>query len=166
MPPRATLLTSAQSFCNAFAEKKDIDTILSHFTVTHQPSAIEYGEAFLAPFLGKSHVGLENVTSYFNTISSLLSYDNMKFSEFTVDAEANRVACRGKAKFTWKSTGENWDETFAYMLDFDDEAKICDYQIWADTGAAYLASKGELDKARKEKDKDKERQRYACKQHS
>jgi len=151
MPPRTVLLTSAQDFCKAFAEKKDIDTILSHFTITHNPSATEHGEACLAPFLGKTYVGLDAIKIYFETISSLLSYEDMDFSEFTVDAEVNRVACRGKAKFVWKSTGESWDETFAYMLDFDDEAKITDYQVWADTGAAYLASKGDLEKTRKEK---------------
>ncbi|THV05385.1 hypothetical protein K435DRAFT_712797 [Dendrothele bispora CBS 962.96] len=150
MPPRSVLLTAAQNFCNVFSEKQDTDTILAHFTTTHSPSATEHGEAFLAPFLGKSHVGLDAIKVYFETISSLLSYETMSFSEFTVDAEVNRVACRGKAKFTWKSTGESWDETFAYMLDFDDEAKITDYQVWADTGAAYLARKGELEKARKE----------------
>ncbi|KAK7015522.1 hypothetical protein VNI00_019103 [Paramarasmius palmivorus] len=90
------------------------------------------------------------ITSYFETIGSLLSFENMKFSEFVVDAESNRVACKGRAKFTWKSTGQSWDETFAYMLDFDDECLITDYQVWADSGAVYLASQGKL---RKEQDK-------------
>lgn len=35
------------------------------------------------------------------------------------------------------------------MLDFDDEGKVTDYQVWADSGAAYLASKGQLDQSRK-----------------
>ncbi len=30
------------------------------------------------------------------------------------------------------------------MLDFDDEAKVTDYQVWADSGAAFLARKGQL----------------------
>ncbi|ESK93763.1 hypothetical protein Moror_1461 [Moniliophthora roreri MCA 2997] len=149
-PRRTRLLSSAQSFCNSFAENKDIETITSHFTLTHQPSVIEHGEPSLGPFLGKPHVGMDAIKSYFETIASLLSYENMKFSEFVVDTESSRVACKGKAKFTWKSTSESWDETFAYMLDFDDECKITDYQVWADSGAAYLASKGRLNEVRKD----------------
>lgn len=45
--------------------------------------------------------------------------------------------------------GNEWNERFAYMLDFDDEGKVTDYQVWADSGAAYLASKGQLDQSRK-----------------
>ncbi|KAJ3743416.1 hypothetical protein DFH05DRAFT_1207838 [Lentinula detonsa] len=146
---RSQLLSSATSFCDAFAQNKDLDSILSHFSTTHQVSAIEHGEKAIAPFLGRPFEGLDGVRSYFDTIAALLSYENMEFSEFTVDAEAGRVACKGKAKFLWIQTKETWDETFAYMLDFDDEGKITNYQVWADSGAAYLARKGELDKVRK-----------------
>lgn len=40
---------------------------------------------------------------------------------------------------------QSWDETFTYSLDFDDELKVTDYQVWADSGAAYLARLGKLD---------------------
>ena len=40
--------------------------------------------------------------------------------------------------------GQSWDEEFAYILDFDQSAKVTDYQVWADSGAAYLARRGEL----------------------
>ncbi|KAL0580904.1 hypothetical protein V5O48_001098 [Marasmius crinis-equi] len=147
---RAQLLSSAQSFCNVFAENKDLDIIMSHFSTTHQVTAIEYGEQVLAPFLGREYVGIPAVRSYFEKIASLLSYKDMEFVEFVVDTESRRVACKGRAKFTWKSTEGSWDETFAYMLDFDDERKITDYQVWADSGAAYLARRGKLDEVRKE----------------
>ncbi|KAJ4472126.1 hypothetical protein J3R30DRAFT_1037187 [Lentinula aciculospora] len=146
---RSELLSSATAFCDAFAQNKDLDTILSHFSTTHQVSAVEHGEKALLPFLGRSFEGLDGVRSYFHIIAALLSYENMVFSEFTVDSEARRVACKGKAKFIWSETKESWTETFAYMVDFDDEGKITDYQVWADSGAAYLARNGELDKVRK-----------------
>jgi hypothetical protein len=146
---RKQLLASAQRFCEAFQHKEDISTLLLHFSTTHQASVIEHGDCHLAPFLGKSFTGLSEVQKYFEAISSLLSYENMAFSEFVVDTEACRVALKGKARFTWLSTGGSWDETFAYMLDFDEVGKVTDYQIWADSGSAYLARIGKLDEMRK-----------------
>ncbi|KAG7096656.1 hypothetical protein E1B28_004071 [Marasmius oreades] len=146
---RAQLQTSAQSFCNALADNKDLDTVMSHFSTTHQVTAIEHGEKALAPFLGREYAGAPAIRSYFETIGSLLSYEEMEFVEFVVDSHSRRVACKARAKFTWKSTGESWEEKFAYMLDFDDEKKITDYQVWADSGAAYLARIGKLDEVRK-----------------
>ena len=69
----------------------------------------------------------------------------MKFSEYTVDTESCKVCVKGQAKFTAKQTGQSWDETFVYMLDFDTEGKVTDWKIWADSGAAYLALRGELE---------------------
>jgi hypothetical protein len=146
---RKQLLTSAQQFCGAFSQKEDISTLLLYFSATHQVSVIEHGERSLAPFLGKPFTGLSEVKKYFEAISSLLSYENMAFSEFVVDTDAYKVVLKGKAKFTWLSTKESWDETFVYMLDFDEEGKVTDYQIWADSGAAYLARIGKLDEIRK-----------------
>ncbi|KAF5388000.1 hypothetical protein D9615_000093 [Tricholomella constricta] len=148
-PSRKELLTSAQLFCEDFANKEDITTLISHFSTTHQVTAIEHGEAFLAPFLGRVFTGLAEVQKYFETIASLLSYENMRFSEFVVDPEARKAAMKGRAQFTWLSTGESWDETFTYMLDFDEGNKVIRYQVWADSGAAYLASRGKLDETRK-----------------
>ena len=150
MPPsRSQLLNAAQGFCTAFADKKEVDEIMSHFSTSHTCSAIEYGESCLAPFLGKRFDGLEAIQSYFTLLSKYLSYKDMSFSEFVIDTEVQKVSCKGKAKFTWTETGQSWDETFAYMLDFDDEGRITDYQVWADSGAAYVASKGNLDESRK-----------------
>jgi hypothetical protein len=71
-------------------------------------------------------------------------------TEMFADAEAMKVSVKGKARFTWLSTGESWDETFSYILSFDSECKIKDYQVWADSGAAYLASRGGLNNAREQ----------------
>ncbi len=80
----------------------------------------------------------------------------MSFVEWVVDTEVNKVCCKGKAKFRWVEEGskgmenqEWWDESFVYMLDFDMDAKVTDYQVWADSGAAYLARIGQLDEKRK-----------------
>ena len=59
------------------------------------------------------------------------------------------MSVKGRAKFTWIETGQIWDETFTYSLDFDDESRITDYQVWADSGAAYLARLGKLDELTK-----------------
>lgn len=147
-PSRKELLASAQQFCEAFSRKEDITTLLSHFSTTHQVSAIEHGEPSLAPFLGRAFSGATGVQSYFEMISSALTYENMMFLEFVVDTEARKVALKGKARFTWISSAESWDETFAYMLDFDEEGKVAEYQVWADSGAAYLARIGKLNEIR------------------
>jgi hypothetical protein len=61
-----------------------------------------------------------------------------------VDIEERKVAVKGEAEFKWIATENKWDETFVYVLDFDEEDKVKRYQVWADSGAAYLARKGEL----------------------
>jgi hypothetical protein len=47
---------------------------------------------------------------------------------------------------------QSWNEIFHYLLDFDDSAepKITNYQVWADSGAAYLASQGRLAEVREQ----------------
>jgi len=142
---RATLLAAAESFCSAFASQKPLDEILSHFSTRYEVLAHEHGLKQLAPFLGRDYTGVNGVTEYFETISSYLNYENMKFNTYVVDASENRVSVRGEAKFTWTSTGQSWDEIFTYVLAFDEDGKVVKYEVWADTGAAYLASKGLLD---------------------
>ena len=137
---RNQLLIAAQEFTTAFAEKKDVEILLSHFS--QNPTVLEHGEPSLAPFLGRPFTGLDGVRRYFETVMTTLSYDDMAFSEFVVDPETRKVALKGTARFTWLSTDESWDETFAYILDFDQENKVVRYQIWGDTGAVHLANKG------------------------
>lgn len=125
-----------------------------------------------------------------------------------VDDVAMAVALRGRARFTWKGSGQGWEETFFYRVALavdvgaqqgnggggggegagvsgkgdgrtdlggvgvgvassssrspsspssspsakkekdvfgDGKLKVCEYRIWADTGAAYLARLGRLD---------------------
>ncbi len=71
--------------------------------------------------------------------------------EWVIDAENRKVSVRGQARFKWiegAGEGQWWDEQFVYVLDFDDEAKVTDYQVWADSGAAYLARLGKLNELR------------------
>ncbi|KAI1781527.1 hypothetical protein F4818DRAFT_399238 [Hypoxylon cercidicola] len=141
---RADLLAAATAFCESFAQKKPPDEILSHFSASADTAAYEHGLKELAPFLGREFRGRDGVREYFGIISSCLRYDAMRFADYVVDAAENRVAVRGTARFTWNSTGESWDEVFAYALRFDDERKVIKYEVWADSGAAYLARKGQL----------------------
>ncbi|GBE86457.1 hypothetical protein BKA93DRAFT_623454 [Sparassis latifolia] len=153
-PTRAHLQASAEALCSAFAAKADLETLLSHFSTTHQVSAVEYGLPLLAPFLGRRFTGLggpESISTYFSLLTQYLTYEDMSFGEWVVDTEARKVCVKGRAKFTWTEgagKGQSWDERFVYVLDFDQEGKVTDYQVWADSGAAYLARRGELaDKA-------------------
>lgn len=143
-PTRKELLIAAQAFCDVFASSKPLDDILTHFSSdpAHPPQAIEHGLPSLAPFLGRAFVGVPALKQYFTLLADHLTYENMRFSEFVVDPEVKKVSCKGHAQFTWTSTGLRWDETFSYTLDFDDELKIARYQVWADSGAAYLARTG------------------------
>jgi hypothetical protein len=142
---RQHLLLAAQAFCDAFAEQKPSEEILSHFSNSNDALALEHGLQLLAPFLGREFHGQDGLKQYFELLSSNLSYENMTFSNFVVDPETSKVSVRGEARFTWTSTGQAWDEVFTYVLEFDDHNKVKVYEIWADSGAAYLASKGLLD---------------------
>lgn len=141
---RAQLEQAARNFCNSFANKDPVEKILYHFSNRYTISAYEHGLPSLAPFLGRTFLGAEGVQEYFGLLSKHLDYENMRFKSFIVDAESNRVAVRGEARFTWISTGQNWDEQFSYQLGFDENRKVVSYDVWADSGAAYLASKGLL----------------------
>lgn len=143
---REKLLSAAKSFCNAFADKKPLDVILSYFS----PNAVvlEYGEPQLAPFVGRYYGGKSEIQEYFKAIS-VLSYEGMHFSEYVVDSEARKVSVVGRTRFQWIETGESWDETFTYRLTFDEELKVETYHIWADTGAAFLARQGKLNNLRR-----------------
>ena len=141
---RDDLLHAAKSLCTDFASKKDPDDLMTHFSTTHQCTAYEYGLPSLAPFLGRPFIGRDGVRDYFKTIALTLSFERMAFSEYIVDSEVQKVSVKGQAKFIWLSTKQSWDEIFTYVLDFDDDCKVTNYQVWADTGAAYLASRGEI----------------------
>lgn len=143
-PSRQALLTAAQQFCEAFAQQKPPAEILSHFSDSDHVLALEHGLPELAPFLGREFRGATGLQHYFNILSSHLSYQNMHFGNFLVDVETSKVSVRGQARFTWTSTGQAWDEVFTYVLEFDHQNKVKVYEIWADSGAAYLASKGLL----------------------
>jgi hypothetical protein len=143
---RTALLTSTTAFCNAFATSTPPSEILTtHFT-TNQPTILvhEHGLPQLAPFLGRTFRGADGLQQYLSVVSECLSHEGMRFSEHVIDVEARKVSVRGEARFTWKSTGQSWDEVFTYVLKFDQAHRVERYEIWADTGAALLASRGEL----------------------
>jgi len=144
---RDSLAEAASRFCNAFSAKEPPSSILKHFSSTHVNDIIvyEHGLPQLAPFLGRRFDGLDGVRSYFDLIGECLTYSNMHFSNFVVDPRTSQVSVRGEARFTWKSTGQSWDEVFTYVLAFDEDLKVVKYEIWADSGAAYLARKGLLE---------------------
>lgn len=143
---RQQLLFAARAFCDAFADKKPPAEIFSYFSASDDVLALEHGLPRLAPFLGRKFRGQQGLREYFGILASNLSYEHMSFSHLFVDPEVSKVSVRGRARFTWIGTGQSWDEVFTYVLEFDDDAKIKVYEIWADSGAAYLASKGELNR--------------------
>ena len=143
---RQQLQTAAQSFCDSFASKSPLSDVLDKFSTKDEdgPVAIEHGLSLLAPFLGFTYVGQTGIRNYFETIARLLDYEDMHFSEYVIDDQVRKVSVRGEATFTWKSNNQSWHEVFTYTLAFDDDFKVKKYEIWADSGAAYLASKGLL----------------------
>ncbi|EEB89485.1 hypothetical protein MPER_12410 [Moniliophthora perniciosa FA553] len=54
-----------------------------------------------------------------------------------------------ESKAYLEETSESWDENFAYMLDFDDECKITDYQVWAGFGSNISCEQGPADRGEK-----------------
>lgn len=141
---REGLLAAAQAFCAAFADQKPPEEVFGHFSASDDVVVLEHGLPQLAPFLGREFRGHAGIQEYFRILSTNLSYENMHFGNFLVDPETSKVSCRGQARFTWTSTKQGWDEVFTYVLEFDDKHKVRVYEIWADSGAAYLASKGLL----------------------
>lgn len=147
MPPnkREQLLHAAQTFCTSFATKSPPQETLSLFSTSTSIIALEHGLPQLAPFLGREYTGPDGIKEYFETISAHLTYEDMRFGNYLVDEVESKVSVRGEAKFTWISSGQSWDEVFTYVLGFDEERKVVRYEVWADSGAAYLARRGELD---------------------
>ncbi|KAK7687871.1 hypothetical protein QCA50_009090 [Cerrena zonata] len=102
---------------------------------THQVTAKQYGLPLLAPFLGRQFSGLKGPNSletYFSLLRKYLTFENMTFDEWVVDAESSKVSCRGGAKFKWiegDGDGQWWDEKFMYILDFGQDVKVTDYQV-------------------------------------
>ncbi|ETI19632.1 hypothetical protein G647_09466 [Cladophialophora carrionii CBS 160.54] len=141
---RDALLAASQAFCSSFANKEAPANVLSHFSSSDDVLAVEHGLPQLAPFLGRDFRGQAGLEAYFQLLSSHLKYEDMKFSNFVVDAEVSKVSVRGEAIFTWISTGQSWDEVFTYVLEFDQENRVLVYEVWADSGAAYLASEAQL----------------------
>ncbi|PKX91796.1 uncharacterized protein P174DRAFT_422944 [Aspergillus novofumigatus IBT 16806] len=134
--------------------------LLSHFTADPLPMVHEHGLPVLAPFLGRTFTGKDGVGRYFELIADLLSFEKMSFDgedEWIVDTVSMAVSLRGRARFTWKETGEGWDETFCYRIGLAEDQgkgggglKVQEYRVWADTGAAYLARTHQLGEVQRE----------------
>ncbi|KAL4778240.1 hypothetical protein BJX76DRAFT_362919 [Aspergillus varians] len=151
MPTRADLTAATASLCTAFSTGADIPTLLSTFTTSPAPQIHEHGHPGLTPFLGRTFTGRDGVTDYFNILDVNLGVEEMWFDEeqsWVVDTENKVVCLRGRARFVSKVSGEKWDEVFIYRISLAAEEeggwKVRVYEIWADTGAAYLAGRGEL----------------------
>ncbi|KAL3461243.1 hypothetical protein BJX64DRAFT_161946 [Aspergillus heterothallicus] len=154
MYSRNDLIAPTQALCEAFSTGADLPTLLSTFTTSPPPQAHEHGLQSLAPFLGRTFTGRDGITKYFNILNELLGIESMSFDdekEWVVDVESMAVTLRGRARFVAKETGERWDERFAYRISLAEDEKegggglkVQLYEVWADTGAAYLARKGEL----------------------
>lgn len=172
---RPANLTRVHSLLNAFSSPTTpLPDLLSNFT-SRDPWALEHGLPALAPFLGRKYTGLDGLKEYFTVLTETLEIEWMRFEGeegWVVDVgekqqqqghgdkegegggeRERKVSLRGEARFKWKSTGQAWEERFAYRIGLvDDEdggggdVKVKSYEVWADTGAAYLASVGELDR--------------------
>ncbi|KAK6351099.1 hypothetical protein TWF718_004270 [Orbilia javanica] len=139
-----SLLQAAESLCSDFTTKADLEKMLSHFSST--AIAFEHGHPHFAEFIGREFKGSQGMNEYFGLLGKYLTYDNMSFGEYFVDERQNKVSVKGEGSFTWVSTGVEWDEVFTYVLDFISEGgelKVSRYQVWADTGALYLAKEGQ-----------------------
>lgn len=162
MTTRADLLKPIHALFTALTNPTPTNPndLLSTFTTFPEPLVHEHGLPQLAPFLGRPFTGQDGIAAYFELISSLLSIKSMVFEPeetWVVDASCMAVSLRGKATFIWKDTRQAWDETFVYRLKLAVDGggsgsgsaetgrlAVCEYQVWADTGAAYLARLGRL----------------------
>ncbi|KAH1499879.1 hypothetical protein KXV92_008833 [Aspergillus fumigatus] len=157
---RSALVQPTLALCDAFASAAPVPVLLSHFTADPLPMVHEHGLPVLAPFLGRTFTGTDGVGRYFELIADLLSFEKMSFDgedEWIVDTVSMAVSLRGRARFTWKETGEGWNETFCYRIGLAEDQgkgggglKVQEYRVWADTGAAYLARTHQLGEVQRE----------------
>lgn len=160
--PRPAILAPIYSLTSAFAAAASPSIILTHFTTSPPPVVHEYGNCHLQsqlPFIGRDFTGLSGVGEYFDLLAEHLSYSDMVFDsedDWVVDPQNMIVCLRGRARFTYKSTGQSWNEVFMWRVTLSEDLgesepdpgqglKVQDYRVWADTGAAFLASRGEWD---------------------
>ncbi|KAH8703579.1 hypothetical protein BGW36DRAFT_369568 [Talaromyces proteolyticus] len=161
-PPRPVLLSPIHSLISAFAAGAPSSTILTHFTASPIPLVHEHGGCYFRhglPFLGRDFIGLSRVGEYFDLLAEYLSYRDMVFEsedDWVVDPQNMTICLRGQAQFTYKETGESWNETFMWRVTLSEDLtgesepgpgqglKVQEYQVWADTAAVFLASRGEL----------------------
>ena len=149
---RATLIHATHPLLDAFATSSDHITVLNTFTTIPSPTVHEHGLPQLAPFLGRTFTGRDRVEEYFTLLNEHLRIESMRFEdekEWAVDLETGFVCLKGHARFVSKESEEGWDEVFIYRIGLVEdeeikEVKVRNYEVWADTGAAYLAAKGEL----------------------
>ncbi|KAE8349400.1 hypothetical protein BDV28DRAFT_61602 [Aspergillus coremiiformis] len=151
MSHRQNLITRVRTLCTDFSTSSPLPTLLSNFTTNPPATALEHGLPHLAPFLGRAFKGSDGLTTYFGLLSDLLTIENMVFEPeetWVVDERAMAVSLRGEGRFTWNATGQTWEETFVYRIGLAEDAgvvKVVVYEVWADTGAAYLARRGLLE---------------------
>ncbi|EED18593.1 conserved hypothetical protein [Talaromyces stipitatus ATCC 10500] len=161
--PRPAILSSIHSLISAFTSNASTPTILAHFTTSPTPLVHEHGSPLFQsylPFLGRDFIGLKAVGEYFDLLAKHLSISDAHFDDeddWVVDPQNMTVCLRGRARFTVNDTKESWVETFIWRVTLSEDLtgesepddagqglKVQEYRVWADTGAAYLAAKGEL----------------------
>ncbi|KAJ5460065.1 uncharacterized protein N7458_001617 [Penicillium daleae] len=141
MTPRTTLLAPIHTLLSALTSPPTsptyISTLLSTFTVDPLPTIHEHGLPQLAPFLGRSFTGTDGVARYFELLCEYLTISGMTFEPeeaWLVDDACMAVVLRGRGRFTWKATGQGWDETFIYRVAVAEEV--------SDTAGASSGSSG------------------------
>ena len=91
---RSQLLAAAEALCNDFAGQAPLPDLLSHFSTTHQISALEHGEPYLAPFLGRKfegRSGSHSVPEYFKLLQKYLTYEDMSFGEIQLTERREKL---------------------------------------------------------------------------
>lgn len=147
------------------------------FTINPPPQIHEHGLPLFAPFIGRTFTGQDGVSRYFDLLNDHLEFRDVWFEDdesWIVDGDEDEdgssmaVFLRGTCRFVWKATGQSWEEMFCYRVVVAEEVGAADaggaakttgeseegrvlkvqaYEVWADTGALYLASIGKLGEA-------------------
>lgn len=80
---KQALLKAAKGLCDAFAQGKSVDELLSFFT-EHEAVVIEHGHPYIL-WLGREYIGKQEIAQYFETIGSELENSGITFSDYFVD---------------------------------------------------------------------------------
>ncbi|BGP20406.1 hypothetical protein JCM10213_004630 [Rhodosporidiobolus nylandii] len=146
------LLVAFRDDLNAGASSTTFSSYFSaDSTSGNTPCCVEHGPAghFDLPFVGHPFVGQYGIRDYYGQITSVLAGKGSTFEEDDLLVKIKgggraRAVWTGEAVWSMQKTGKESREAVVWAFDLAKDAegqwKLDNWEVWADTLSAYLAS--------------------------